>query len=96
MNHYFAMMECPVPGLFCGEGLIGTTCESRKKWLSVRKIPFRVLSSEKATMQENIASLDKLKGHIKLSTCDNRPCVEVETKSAIFAHPLEMVKISNC
>jgi hypothetical protein len=35
-------------------------------------------------MQENIARLDKLKGHIKLSTCgeNNRPCVEVETKIA--------------
>ena len=38
-------------------------------------------------MQENIARLDKLKGHIKLSTCgeNNRPCVEVETKSAYGA-----------
>lgn len=43
------------------------------------------LKAEKATLQENIASLDKLKGHIKLSTCDNRPCVEVETKSAYGA-----------
>ena len=36
-----------VPVLFCGEGSIGTTCESRKKWLSVHKIPFRVLSSQR-------------------------------------------------
>jgi len=42
------------------------------------------LKAEKATLQENIARLDKLKGHIKLSTCgeNKRPCVEVETKSA--------------
>ena len=42
------------------------------------------LKAEKATLQENIASFDKLKGHIKLSTCgeNKRPCVEVETKSA--------------
>lgn len=40
------------------------------------------LKAEKTTLQENIARLDKLKGHIKLYTCDNRPCVEVETKSA--------------
>ena len=42
------------------------------------------LKAEKAAMQENIARLDKLKGHIKLSTCgeNNRPCVEVETKIA--------------
>jgi hypothetical protein len=42
------------------------------------------LSAEKATLQENIARFDKLKGHIKLSTCgeNKRPCVEVETKSA--------------
>jgi hypothetical protein len=44
----------------------------------------RSLKAEKAAMQENIARLDKLKGHIKLSTCgeNNRPCVEVETKIA--------------
>jgi len=42
------------------------------------------LKAEKAAMQENIARLDNLKGHIKLSTCgeNNRPCVEVETKIA--------------
>jgi prefoldin subunit 5 len=42
------------------------------------------LKAERATLQENITSLDKLKGHIKLSTCgeNKRPCVEVETKSA--------------
>ena len=40
------------------------------------------LKAEKAAMQENIARFDKLKGHIKLATCDKRPCVEVETKSA--------------
>jgi hypothetical protein len=42
------------------------------------------LKAEKATLQENIARLDQLKGHIKLSTCgeNNRPCVEVETKIA--------------
>jgi prefoldin subunit 5 len=42
------------------------------------------LKAEKATLQENIASLDKLKGHIKLSTCgeNNRPCVEVDTKTS--------------
>jgi len=45
------------------------------------------LKAEKATLQENIASLDKLKGHIKLSTCgeNKRPCVEVETKLAYGA-----------
>ena len=41
------------------------------------------LKAEKTAMQENVAHLDKLKGHIKLSTCENnRPCVEVETKIA--------------
>lgn len=45
------------------------------------------LKAEKATLQENIARLDKLKGHIKLSICDNRPCVEVETKSVYGTDP---------
>ena len=47
------------------------------------------LKAEKATLQENIARLDKLKGHIKLSTCgeNNRPCVEVETKIAYGDKP---------
>jgi hypothetical protein len=45
------------------------------------------LKAEKATLQENIASLDKLKGHIKLSTCDKRPCVEVDTKTAFETDP---------
>ncbi len=45
------------------------------------------LKAERVTMQENIASLDKLKGHIKLSTCDNRPCVEVDTKTAFETDP---------
>jgi hypothetical protein len=42
------------------------------------------LSAEKATMEENIARLDQLKGHLKISTCGekSRPCVEVETKTA--------------
>jgi hypothetical protein len=40
------------------------------------------LKAEKATLQENIANFDKLKGRIKIVTCDKRPCVEVETKSA--------------
>jgi hypothetical protein len=43
MNLYFATMECGFQGYFAERGLIGTTCESRKKWLSVRRIPFRVL-----------------------------------------------------
>jgi hypothetical protein len=47
------------------------------------------LKAEKATLQENIASLDKLKGHIKLSTCgeNKRPCVEVDTKTAFGTDP---------
>jgi len=47
------------------------------------------LKAEKATLQENIASLDKLKGHIKLSTCgeNNRPCVEVDTKTSFGKDP---------
>jgi hypothetical protein len=42
------------------------------------------LKAEQATLQDNIARLDQLKGHIKLATCGEhkRPCVEVETKSA--------------
>jgi hypothetical protein len=40
------------------------------------------LKTEQATLQANIARLDQLKGHIKLSTCDKRPCVEVETQAA--------------
>ncbi|UOA09262.1 hypothetical protein [Methylobacter sp. S3L5C] len=31
------------------------------------------LKAEKAILQENIASLDQLKGHIKLFTCDKGP-----------------------
>ena len=47
------------------------------------------LKAERATLQENIASLDKLKGHIKLSTCgeNNRPCVEVDTKTSFGKDP---------
>jgi hypothetical protein len=47
------------------------------------------LKAEKAAMQENIARLDKLKGHIKLSTCgeNKRPCVEVDTKTAFETDP---------
>ena len=42
------------------------------------------LKAEKATLQENIARFDQLKGHIKIANCgeNKRPCVEVETKSA--------------
>lgn len=42
------------------------------------------LKAEQATLQDNIARFDQLKGHIKLATCGEhkRPCVEVETKSA--------------
>jgi prefoldin subunit 5 len=42
------------------------------------------LKAEQATLRDNIARLDQLKGHIKLATCGEhkRPCVEVETKSA--------------
>jgi hypothetical protein len=36
------------------------------------------LRTEKAVMVENIAALDKVKGHIKLDTCEGRPCVEVD------------------
>lgn len=45
------------------------------------------LKTEQATLQENIAHLDQLKGHIKLATCgeNKRPCVEVETKQAYGA-----------
>ena len=45
------------------------------------------LKAEKAAMQENIARLDQLKGHIKLSICgeNKRSCVEVETESAYGA-----------
>lgn len=35
------------------------------------------LQEEAATMKENIAKLDNLKGHIKLANCEGRPCVEV-------------------
>src|SRR5450759_5176665 len=47
------------------------------------------LKAERATMQENIASLDKLKGHIKISNCgeNKRPCVEVDTKTAFGTDP---------
>jgi hypothetical protein len=45
------------------------------------------LKAEKATLQENIARFDKLKGHIKIATCDNRPCVEVDTKTAFGTDP---------
>jgi glutathione S-transferase len=47
------------------------------------------LKAEKATLQENIASFDKLKGHIKISNCgeNKRPCVEVDTKTAFGTDP---------
>ena len=47
------------------------------------------LKAERATMQENIASFDKLKGHIKISNCgeNKRPCVEVDTKTAFGTDP---------
>jgi hypothetical protein len=38
------------------------------------------LRTEKALMVENIAALDKVKGHIKLDTCEGKPCIEVDTK----------------
>jgi len=40
------------------------------------------LTEQKAVMVENIAKLDKVKGGIKLSTCEGKPCVEVDTKQA--------------
>jgi hypothetical protein len=40
------------------------------------------LRTEKALMVENIAALDKVKGHIKLDTCEGKPCIEVDTKHA--------------
>lgn len=42
------------------------------------------LQAEKAAMEENIARLDALKGHIRLSACgeNRRPCVEVDTSTA--------------
>jgi prefoldin subunit 5 len=42
------------------------------------------LKAEQATLQENIAKFDQLKGHIRLATCgeDKRPCAEVETTAA--------------
>jgi hypothetical protein len=43
------------------------------------------LKTEQATLQANIAKFDQLKGHIKLATCDNRPCAEVETHAAYGA-----------
>ena len=45
-----------VPVQFCGEGLIETICESRKKWLSVRKIPFRVLSPVAEAAEEGVVT----------------------------------------
>lgn len=38
------------------------------------------LRTEKAVMLENIAKLDKVKGSIKLDTCEGKPCIEVDTK----------------
>jgi hypothetical protein len=38
------------------------------------------LRTEKAVMVENIAKLDKVKGSIKLDTCEGKPCIEVDTK----------------
>lgn len=38
------------------------------------------LRTEKAVMVENIAKLDKVKGGIKLDTCEGKPCIEVDTK----------------
>ena len=40
------------------------------------------LRTEKALIVENIAALDKVKGHIKLNTCEGKPCIEVDTKHA--------------
>ena len=40
------------------------------------------LTEQKAVMVENIAALDKVKGHIKLDTCEGKPCIEVDTKHA--------------
>jgi hypothetical protein len=40
------------------------------------------LTEQKAVMVENIAKLDKVKGRIKLSTCEGKPCIEVDTKQA--------------
>lgn len=40
------------------------------------------LTAQKAVMVENIAKLDKVKGGIKLDTCEGKPCVEVDTKHA--------------
>lgn len=38
------------------------------------------LTEQKAVMVENIAKLDKVKGGIKLDTCEGKPCIEVDTK----------------
>ena len=40
------------------------------------------LTEQKAVMVENIDKLDKVKGGIKLDTCDGKPCIEVDTKHA--------------
>ncbi|MDD1607532.1 MAG: hypothetical protein LUQ18_03350 [Methylococcaceae bacterium] len=40
------------------------------------------LTAQKAEMEKNIAALDKVKGQIKLETCENRACIEVDTKHA--------------
>lgn len=40
------------------------------------------LTEQKAVMVENIAKLDKVKGGIKLDTCEGKPCIEVDTKHA--------------
>ncbi|MDP3330599.1 MAG: hypothetical protein Q8S55_01185, partial [Methylococcaceae bacterium] len=40
--------------------------------------------SELATIKENIAMLDGLKGQIKIRNCSGRPCVEVDTSVSAY------------
>lgn len=44
------------------------------------------LAEQKATMEENIERLGKLKGHLKITTCgkDKLPCVEIEAKNIYY------------
>ena len=40
------------------------------------------MRADAAEMEQNIARLEKLNGRIHLETCDNKPCIEVDTKHA--------------
>ena len=38
------------------------------------------MRADVAEMEKNVARLEKLNGRIHLETCDNKPCIEVDTK----------------